>query len=526
MAELSVEEVFEEVQRVLVNMEKSMRSEEHARQISSGMVKPHRLSICMIVRNEEKLLPACLQSVRSIADEIIIVDTGSNDGTIDAARDFGAKIYHHPWENDFSKHRNQSLAYASGHWILQLDADERLQEDSVAELRQIVADNNEEIGSYLVEIHDCDRRGRRRNFFLSPRLFRNNAGAHYTGEVHNQLSAIGRQVRSHVGIDHVGYDLDPVSMQCKFERTRKLLMRQLERNPNDAFTLLNLTLSYAMQKHVDGVIEFGERLLTCLQNKRKAHPVFLALYHPLAVAWLSKGNYARAQMLANTLLRLVPDSPDGHHLLAWAALLQKDFTGILAHGAAFEESLKSWRLRSSSAQEIECQALGRRSEVMCWMGMANIACGAVSAGQAFLEKGFKDPSFDEHTALNLMRLLGEVQPEVLIEWGPRCVQLFSENVDFIFAALSVLRQSGGVMLMRYCLSVVDLSAMPTDGDGYQLALLYLLREEYGRAAEYLRSVSEESPHYVEAQQQLRYCRERTTPNERAAQAQMANTVDG
>jgi glycosyltransferase involved in cell wall biosynthesis len=80
----------------------------------------------MIVKNEEACLERCLKSVCDHVDEIIIVDTGSTDGTVEIAKSYGARIYHHPWENDFSKHRNQSLSYATGGWIFQLDADEEL----------------------------------------------------------------------------------------------------------------------------------------------------------------------------------------------------------------------------------------------------------------------------------------------------------------------------------------------------------------------------------------------------------------
>jgi glycosyltransferase involved in cell wall biosynthesis len=64
----------------------------------SEIVNP-TLSLCMIVKKEEKLLPGCLESVKDYVDEIIIVDTGSTDGTVGIAKRYNAKVYHHPWEN-------------------------------------------------------------------------------------------------------------------------------------------------------------------------------------------------------------------------------------------------------------------------------------------------------------------------------------------------------------------------------------------------------------------------------------------
>ena len=82
------------------------------------------LSLCMIVKNEEKYLAKCLHSVRNIVDEIIVVDTGSTDKTKDIATVFGARVFDFPWTGDFSEARNCSLKHAGGDWILVLDADE------------------------------------------------------------------------------------------------------------------------------------------------------------------------------------------------------------------------------------------------------------------------------------------------------------------------------------------------------------------------------------------------------------------
>ena len=75
--------------------------------------KPN-ISACMIVKNEEEFLPNCLNSIKDAVDEIIIVDTGSTDNTIAIAKNFGAKVYHHPWNDSFSEARNRYLNYASG----------------------------------------------------------------------------------------------------------------------------------------------------------------------------------------------------------------------------------------------------------------------------------------------------------------------------------------------------------------------------------------------------------------------------
>jgi glycosyltransferase involved in cell wall biosynthesis len=79
-----------------------------------ALLEKPMLSVCMIVRDEEKILPRCLKSVQDVADELIVVDTGSRDNTISVAKDFGAKIHYFQWNYDFAAARNESLKYAKG----------------------------------------------------------------------------------------------------------------------------------------------------------------------------------------------------------------------------------------------------------------------------------------------------------------------------------------------------------------------------------------------------------------------------
>ena len=84
------------------------------------------ISLAMIVKNEEATLAHCLESVKPLVDEMVVVDTGSTDKTIEIAKGFGAKIYHFDWCDDFSAARNESLKHCTGDWVLILDADEAI----------------------------------------------------------------------------------------------------------------------------------------------------------------------------------------------------------------------------------------------------------------------------------------------------------------------------------------------------------------------------------------------------------------
>ncbi len=109
------------------------------------------LTLSMIVKDEEKNLRDCLESIKDFIDDIVIVDTGSVDNTINIAKEYGAKIFHFKWINDFSAARNFALSKCKGNWILYLDADERLNQDSIAELKKIVSTRNKEAVFCLVK---------------------------------------------------------------------------------------------------------------------------------------------------------------------------------------------------------------------------------------------------------------------------------------------------------------------------------------------------------------------------------------
>ena len=115
-----------------------IREKVGVQQLPPPPVKRGTLSLCMIVKNEEAHLGKCLISVKDIADEMIVVDTGSSDKTREIAAAFGARVFDFVWTDDFSEARNYSLAQAAGDWILVLDGDETLSPDDHAALAKIV----------------------------------------------------------------------------------------------------------------------------------------------------------------------------------------------------------------------------------------------------------------------------------------------------------------------------------------------------------------------------------------------------
>src|ERR1700677_545449 len=146
------------------------------------------LSLCMIVKNEERNLPRCLDSVRGLAGECIVVDTGSTDGTLRIAAGYGAEVVPFDFKIvDFAAARNHALARASGQWILMLDADETLDRAAAPMIEKLVAP--EENAGYFLERFNSSSASASPTTDYVVRLFPNRPDHRYRGRVHETVDA-------------------------------------------------------------------------------------------------------------------------------------------------------------------------------------------------------------------------------------------------------------------------------------------------------------------------------------------------
>jgi glycosyltransferase involved in cell wall biosynthesis len=204
-----------------------------------------RISLTMIVRNEEHHLPDCLASVVDLVDEVIIADTGSADRTRDVAARFGARVVEFPWADDFAAARNAALRHAAGAWVWWLDADDRLDADNRRQAAELFGRLGAERDAYAMKVRSrLNPAGTAFRFLDQVRLFPNHPDVRWRYRVHEQIMPA---VREHGGdlrwadvtIDHVGYQ-DRKARRGKLERNLRLLRRENADRPDDPYTLFNL----------------------------------------------------------------------------------------------------------------------------------------------------------------------------------------------------------------------------------------------------------------------------------------------
>jgi tetratricopeptide (TPR) repeat protein len=204
------------------------------------------LSLCMIVKDEEAMLGRCLEAVRGGVDEIVVVDTGSSDATVQIAESFGARVLHHAWDGDFSAARNASFEAATGDWVMYLDADEVLVAEDVERLRALTGRTWRE-GFYLVETnHTGDLEDGTAITHDALRVFRNRPEYRFEGRIHEQIAhrlptyLLERLERTTVRVEHYGYLGAVRGAKDKLNRNLELLERQLAEGTDTPFLHFNL----------------------------------------------------------------------------------------------------------------------------------------------------------------------------------------------------------------------------------------------------------------------------------------------
>ncbi|MBD3920674.1 glycosyltransferase [Paenibacillus sp. PR3] len=287
------------------------------------------VSLCMIVRNEEAFIEACLRSSQPYVTEMIVCDTGSTDRTVTIAQSLGARVVYWEWTDDFAAARNYSISLASQPWILVLDADERLEPMAVEEWRTLLGAEGH-WGYYVRLISrlgptDAEQEGAAVTDAVC-RLFRNDARIRFAGIIHEECATAvaalhGQPIAiSSLVIRHEGYRSDVVAMRRKGERNASLLTRALAASPDDPL------LRYAAGTELLGAGRWLEAAawLQPLTGQLDESCGFASdVYLKLSHAYRMAGCPDEAVAAAGEGLRVYGDFPDLYEALA-AVYMDRD----------------------------------------------------------------------------------------------------------------------------------------------------------------------------------------------------------
>lgn len=269
------------------------------------------LSLCMIVKDEERRLASCLSSVCSLVREIVVVDTGSADRTKEVAAAFGARVYDFCWIEDFAAARNYALDLATQEWILVMDADEILEPLEPEDMaRLLVADGVE---GYFVRIRNyLDAAGYVDD--AAVRLFRNKPFYRFEGAIHEQIAgAIKRHnrgsglARSNLLIHHMGYLSREIAQKNKRKRNVAVITKALLSHPSDPFLHYSLGLEYLLSERTAEGIACLEKALSLMRgDEGYCRDLFVAL----GLALLKTGRRDELEKLLEAAFSFYPGDPE------------------------------------------------------------------------------------------------------------------------------------------------------------------------------------------------------------------------
>ncbi|MDJ0579951.1 tetratricopeptide repeat protein [Crocosphaera sp.] len=243
-----------------------------------------KLSLCMIVKNEEVILSKCLESVQNVVDEMVVMDTGSTDKTVEIAQKFGAVVPTFPWGDDFAEARNEALKYVTGDWVLVLDADEVLNQKVAPQIKEAIAKEE----NLVVNLVRHEIGSSQSPYSLVSRLFRKHPEVNFARPYHaiidDSVSELLKK-ENHwkivdlpaISVFHYGYTPGAIASLNKYNRAQTAMESFIKEHPNDPYTCSKLGALYAqIGKEKQAIKLFKQGLKS---NKADIHVLYELHYH-------------------------------------------------------------------------------------------------------------------------------------------------------------------------------------------------------------------------------------------------------
>jgi glycosyltransferase involved in cell wall biosynthesis len=327
-------------------------------------VRKTSVAAAIIVKNEERCIERCIQSIQNAVDEIIVVDSGSTDQTLSLLSNYpNVKLYQVEWTDSFALLRNEALAHVSSEWVFWLDADEWLNSEDSAQIR-LVAGIFHSLQPVIPMIHPCivnHIQGSDNINFSVPRMFPTDRGVHYQGRIHEQIATEREGIFTtnvfhkpvQIRLHHDGYELEVRNVKEKIKRNIRLLRMMTEEEPTNPGwwyflgreTMESNDRNFALD-YFDKAIQYGA------SNPRFGR--MPEIYMLMARAHLVQNNIEKAEECCFKALELHPDFPDAHYQLASikALIAQTSLNKAMDHLNLALDGFHSYRGTVSADHEI------------------------------------------------------------------------------------------------------------------------------------------------------------------------------
>lgn len=311
------------------------------------------LSVCIIAKNEETHIEKCLNSISPFVREIIVVDTGSTDATIEIANKYTPHVYEFEWINDFSIARNYAISKASQPTILVMDADEVLDPESIPHLDDYCSDLRDSAGRVQIINQNEDGNTSKAEII---RIIPNNNSMKYTGRIHEQVvltnGSLPKVMSTEIRIFHFGYSKSVINNQNKIERNIELLLLELQMDPENPYILYQLgKTNYVGGKYEGANLQF-QNAIDLLAGQENLPPYLPNLLISYAYSLLKVKDFDKLFSVVEIGVDLYPDFTDIYFIYGIALMELKDVKYINQIRESFEYCLKLGEADSSKYETV------------------------------------------------------------------------------------------------------------------------------------------------------------------------------
>lgn len=278
-----------------------------------GMKLP--ITVCIPALNEEELIEKAISSVLPVAKEVIVLDTGSADRTIELSKMAGAAVHQIQWSEDFSLVRNKLIELAENPYILMLDADEQYVGDG-SDLAAYINSCTLRAGRVKL-INQLDHGDRTETFIC--RIFPNNNRYSYRGRIHEQLME-GKQpaagINTEIAFVHYGYEKAQIEKKQKTARNINMLMKELNQNPEDPYLMYQIAKTLYVAQEYEKAVDFFKQAAGRLEIEKKKYRYTPNLILFYAYTLLKLKKWVQLENLLAIGIEIYPDFADLYYIYA------------------------------------------------------------------------------------------------------------------------------------------------------------------------------------------------------------------